>query len=76
MGMKALAMSERLLKEVLQAQLGTSVGKGEEGIPDDAHIIGARMLWNGIVEFKLISESYSEEPEGTRVPWLGGRFLT
>ena len=76
MGTKVLAMSEELLLSTLRAQLGTSVGGSEEGLPEDVRVVGARQSWNGLIEFKLVSNSYELLPEGSRPPWLGGRFLT
>ena len=76
MGMRVLAVSEPLLQRVLRAQLGTSVDGNEAGLPEDVAIIGARMHWNGTVEFKLMSPAYDGPREGERIPWLDGRVLT
>ena len=76
MGTKCLAMTEELLLDALRSKLGTAVGGSEEGLPEDVSITGARQTWNGLIEFKLLSNAYEPMPEGGRIPWLGGRFLT
>jgi hypothetical protein len=69
-------MTEEALGRVLRAQLGTSVGNGEEGLPADVRIVAVRRTWQGVFEFKLESGSYEGPMEGERIPWLQGRFLT
>ena len=76
MGTRTLAMTEEAFTRVLRAQLGTSIDNGEEGLPADVRIVAARHTWQGVFEFKLESGSYEGPPEGGRIPWLQGRFLT
>lgn len=76
MGRRVLAVSGQLLEDILRAQLGTEVDGNEEGLPEQVEIIGARMLWNGVFEFKLTSPSYNGPAEGERIPWLQSKVRT